>query len=452
MKGMYLTRKHLSRRTVLKGAGAAVGLPLLDAMIPAATALAQTAAAPKLRVGFYYFPHGAVLWNTPHGPEMDHWTPSGTGADFRLSPILEPLEDYKHLVTSFPNLENKASSGSVHWLNPATWLSGMRPDTQAPGPRMTATIDQIIAGHIGQETAVPSLEVCAEANTPAVACASGYGCLYSSTLSYRNETTPLPMEFNPRKVFGQLFGEGDTPEERRMVVNQTRSLLDLIAGRTHALQRTLGAGDRVILDGYLETVREIERRVELAAQRDLTGVAVPEAPLGVPDAFDEQVRLMFDMIAVAYQADLTRVASYIMVAEGTNRSYNHIGVPDSFHPLSHHANNIERLHKLVRIQRYHVERFAEFVAKLAATPDGDGNLLDHSMLMYGSNMANSDLHSNYPIPNILVGGGAGALRAGGRQMNLPERTPVANLLLTVMNKSGLEMESFGDSTGEIAGV
>ena len=212
---MYLTKKHLSRRTVLKGLGVSVGLPLLDAMLPAATALAQTAAAPKLRAGFFYIPHGAILWNTSHGPDMDNWTPSGAGADFKLSPILEPLEDYKHLVTSFSNLENKASTDSVHNYNPATWLSGIKPDLEAPGPSMSATIDQIIAGHIGQETALPSMEVCSEGNMQAVACGGGYGCLYSSTLSYRNASSPLPMEFNPRKVFAQLFGEGGTPGRAR---------------------------------------------------------------------------------------------------------------------------------------------------------------------------------------------------------------------------------------------
>ena len=448
---MFLTKKHLSRRTVLKGVGVSVGLPLLDAMIPAATALAQTAAAPKLRVGFFYIPHGAILWNTPHGPDMDHWTPSGTGADFKLSPILEPLEDYKHLVTSFSNLENKASAGSVHRYNPATWLSGVRPDLEAPGPSMTTTIDQIIAGHIGQETALPSLEVSSETTMQAVACGGGFGCLYSSTLSYRNPNSPLPMEFNPRKVFSQLFGEGDTQEEREAISLQKRSLLDLISDRTQELQRNLSASDRVILDGYLDTVREIERRVELAEQRDLSGVDVPDAPLGELDSFDEQVRLMFDLVALGYQANLTRVASYIMVAEGTNRTYNHIGVPDAFHSLSHHANYLERMHKLVRIQRYHVERFADFVAKLAATPDGEGTLLDNSMFLYGSNMANSDLHNNYPVPNILVGGGSGVLK-GGQQIELPERTTVSNLHLTMLNKAGLELESFGDSTGEIAGV
>jgi len=428
-----------------------VGLPLLDAMIPAATALAQTAAAPKLRAGFFYIPHGAVLWNTPHGPEMDHWTPSGSGADFKLSPILEPLEDYKHLLTSFSNLENKASAESVHRYNPATWLCGIKPDLDSPGPSMTTTIDQLIAGHIGQETALPSLEVCSESTMQAVACGGGYGCLYSSTLSYRNANSPLPMEFNPRKVFTQLFGEGDTPEERAAIVRQKKSILDLIADRTQALQRNLSAGDRVILGGYLDTVREIERRVELAEQRDWSAMDVPDAPLGELDSFDEQVRLMFDLIALAYQADLTRVVSYIMVAEGTNRTYSHIDVPDAFHPLSHHANNIDRLYRLVRIQRYHVERFAEFVAKLDAIPDGEGTLLDNAMFLYGSNMANSDLHNNYPVPNILVGGGAGALK-GGQQIELPERTTVSNLHLTVLNKAGLERESFGDSTGTIAGV
>ncbi len=448
---MYLTKKHLSRRTTLKGLGVSLGLPLLDAMIPASTALAQTAAARKLRVGFFYIPHGAILWNTGHGPEMDHWTPSGAGADFKLSPILAPLEDHKHLMTSFSNLENKASVASVHDYNPATWLSGVKPDLDAPGPSMSATIDQIIAGHIGQESTLPSMEVCAESKVQAVACAAGYGCLYSSTLSYANANSPLPMESNPRKVFEQLFGEGATAEEREAIVRQKQSILDLISERARALQIELGPSDKVRLDGYLDTVREIERRVELAQNRDLSGVEVPETPLGEQDSFDEQVRLMFDMIAIAYQADLTRVASYIMVGEGTNRTYNHIGVPDSFHPLSHHADHLDRMQKLIKIQTYHVERFADFVTNLANTPDGEGTLLDNSMLLYGSNMGNSNVHSNYPVPNILVGGGAGGLN-GGRQIELPERTSISNLHLTMLNKAGLEMLSFGDSTGDIASV
>jgi hypothetical protein len=260
------------------------------------------------------------------------------------------------------------------------------------------------------------------------------------------------MESNPRKVFAQLFGEGATAQERVAIVRQKRSILDFITERTRALQRELGPGDKVLLGTYLDTVREIERRVQLTEGRDLSGVKAPELPQTEQDnTFDNQVRLLFDLIAIAYQADLTRVASYIMIGEGTNRTYNHIGVPDSFHPLSHHADYLDRLEKLVKVQRYHMERFAEFVAKLAATPDGEGSLLDHSMLLYGSNMSNSNVHSNYPLPTILVGGGAGRLK-GGRQINLPERTTISNLHLTLLNKAGLETKSFGDSTGVIAGV
>jgi hypothetical protein len=282
------------------------------------------------------------------------------------------------------------------------------------------------------------------------ACGGGSGgCYYSTTLSFRNANSPLPMESNPRKVFIQLFGEGDTDQEREALMKQTTSILDLIGERTKALQKDLGPGDKHILANYLETVREIERRVEKSKARDLSNVKLPVAPVGELESFDEQVKLMFDLVALAYQANLTRVASYIMVAEGTNRTYNHIGVPDSFHPLSHHANDMERLRRLVKVQRYHVERFADFVAKMAATPDGDGSLLDHSIFMYGSNMSNSDRHNNYPLPVMLVGGGCGTLK-GGQHINLPERTPLANLHLTVLNKVGIETKSFADSTGVIS--
>jgi hypothetical protein len=298
---------------------------------------------------------------------------------------------------------------------------------------------------------LPSLEVASETTAQQAACPSGAGCYYSTTLSFRDATSPLPMEFNPRKVFTQLFGEGDTDAERAAITTETRSLLDLIADRTAALQKQVGASDRVLLDQYMTTVREIERRVQMAEQRDLSAITLPEAPIGELPQFDEQVKLMFDLIALAYQANLTRVASYIMVAEGTQRTYNHIGVSEAFHPLSHHANKLDSLEKLVRIQKYHVERFAAFAKKLAQTPDGDGSLLDHSLFLYGSNMSNSDRHNNYPLPNILVGGANGRLK-GGQQVELPEHTPLTNLLLTVLNKAGLEMQSFADSTGEIAGV
>ena len=446
---MFLTKRHLSRRAVLKGAGVTLALPLLDAMVPAATALAQTAATPKLRTGFFYIPHGAIMGNTSFGAEMDKWTPSGSGANFKLSPILKSLEPHKRYVTSFGNLQNQAMVGGVHSLAPATWLSGMKPD-RGPGASMSTTLDQVVAQHIGQSTTLPSLELASETTQQAAACSSS-ACYYNTTLSFRDPHSPLPVEYNPRKVFAQLFGEGDTAEERAAISNQTRSLLDRITGRTRELRRDLGAGDRVVLDNYLETVREIERRVQLASSRDLSAIEVPTAPVGELDSFDKQVDLMFDLIALAYRADLTRVASYIMVAEGTNRTYNHIGVSDAFHPLSHHANNKDRIEKLVKVQTYHVQRFADFIDKLAKTPDGDGSLLDHSLLMYGSNMSNSDRHNNYPLPVMLAGGANGALK-GGQHVVLPEYTSFSNLHLTVLNKAGLEQKSVGDSTGEIAGV
>jgi hypothetical protein len=447
---MFLTKKHLSRRTVLKGAGVTLALPLLDAMIPAATALAQTAAVPKMRMGFFYLPHGAILGNTSFGPEMDKWTPRGSGADFTLSPILASLEPYKKYVTSFGNLQNNAMVGGVHSLAPATWLSGTKPERGSASASMSPTLDQVVAKTIGQNTTLPSLEVASETTQQAAAC-SGSACFYNTTLSFRDAHSPLPMEFNPRKVFAQLFGEGDTPEERAAIQNQTRSLLDRIGDRTRALKQDLGAGDRVVLDNYLETLREIERRVQLASSRDLSSITVPQAPIGELNQFGDQVDLMFDLIALAYQADLTRVASYIMVAEGTNRTYNHIGVSDSFHPVSHHANDLGRIEKLIKIQTWHAERFAAFVKKLAAVKDGDGTLLDHSMFLYGSNMSNSDKHNGHPLPTILVGGGNGKLK-GGQHIDLREPTPLANVHLTILDKINAKQDHFGDSTGLIAGI
>jgi len=444
---MFLTKKHLSRRAVLKGAGVTLALPLLDAMIPAATALAQTAAVPKMRMGFFYIPHGAIMGNTSFGPEMDRWTPSGSGADYKLSPILKSLEPLKRYVTSFGNLQNQAMAGGVHSLAPATWLSGTRPDKASASASMATTLDQVVAQHIGQNTTLPSLEVSSETTQQAAAC-SGSACFYNTTLSFRDSHSPLPMEHNPRKVFAQLFGEGDTPEERAAISEQTKSLLDRVRDRIRTLRQDLGAEDRTVLDNYLETVREIERRVQLASSRDLSGINVPEAPIGELNQFGSQLDLMFDLIALAYQADLTRVASYIMVAEGTNRTYNHIGVSDSFHPVSHHANDLTRIEKLIKIQTWHMDRFAAFLTKLSKVRDGDGTLLDHAMFLYGSNMSNSDRHNGHPLPTILVGGGNGKLR-GGQHIDLREPTPLANVHLTILDRINARQEKFGDSTGLI---
>ena len=447
---IFLTKKHLSRRTFLRGSGVALGLPFLDAMVPASTALAQTAAAPKTRAGFFYIPHGAIMNNTPFGKEVDAWTSTGKGADFKLGHTLDPLDPIKRYVTTFENIENSAAGGSVHTLNPATWLSCVRPDTTAKNASMSITLDQVIAQHLGQKTALPSLEVASETTIQVAAC-GGAGCYYASTTSYAGPNSPLPMEFNPRKVFIQLMGEGDTAAERDALLRRNSSILDMINERAKTLRNDLGPGDQAKLSDYLDTVREIERRVTMAGSRDLKGIKVPDAPVGELEDFDKQVRLMFDLIALAYQADLTRVASYVMVAEGTNRTYNHVGVPDSFHPVSHHSNDRERIRRLTLIQRYHMERFSDFLQKLANTKEGDGSILDHSLFLYGSNMGNSNQHDNYPLPEVLVGGANGA-HVGGKNVALPTRTPLANLHLTILDKLGIKQPSFGNSTGVLSEV
>ncbi len=428
----YLTRKYLSRRTFLRGSGVALGLPFLDAMVPAAMALEKSAAAPKTRAGFFYFPHGAIMNNTPHGKAVDAWSSTGQGADFRLGSTVASLEPVKRYVTTIENLDNAPTKNSVHTIVPATWLSCVTPDTQAKGASMSVTVDQIIAQKLGQGTALPSLELSSETTIQVGAC-GGAGCYYASTLSYSTPTTPLPMEYNPRKVFIQLMGEGDTAAEREALLRKNASMLDMVADRTRALRRELGPADRAALSDYLDNVREVERRVAMADSRQLKGVDLPDAPVGVIADFDQQVRLMFDLLALAYQADLTRVAAYVMAAEATNRTYNHVGISDAFHPVSHHSNDLERIRRLTVIQRYHVERFADFVKKLAAIKEGDGSILDHSLFLYGSNIGNSNNHDNYPLPILLAGGANGAHR-GGKNLALTERTPLANLHLTILDR------------------
>jgi hypothetical protein len=417
-------------------------------MVPAATALAQTAAAPKLRAGFFYLPHGAIMNNTPFGKEVDGWTSSGRGADFKLGNTVAPLEPYKHLLTTFENIENKAPNNSVHTLNPATWLSCVSPDTSAKGASLAITLDQLIAQRIGQETALPSMEISSEST---VQIAAGNGGFYSVTTSYAAPNKPLPMEYNPRKVFIQLMGEFDSVAEREMLLRKNASLLDMIADRTSALRRDLGPGDQRALSDYLDTVNELERRVKLASATDMGDIEVPPAPIGVQDDFDLQLKLLFDLIAVAYQADMTRVVTFAMAAEGTDRAYPNLGVPGGFHPVSHHTNTRERIDELLKIQRYHMERFAEFVKKLADTKEGEGSVLDHSLFLYGSNMGNSNAHDNYPLPEILLGGANGAHK-GGKNLVLPERTPLANLHLSILEKLGIEQDKFGISTGRISEV
>jgi len=431
---MFITKKHLSRRTFLRGAGATVALPLLDAMIPAATALGQTAAAPKPRLGFIYFPHGAI---------MNQWTPAAEGADFEFTPILKPLEPFRKYVTVVSGLENKAAiAPPVHALSPGTWLSGVAP-RKSQSPWGGVTIDQMAAERLGQDTPFPSLEVAVEGRGGNGACDREYGCSYSGTISFRTPSTPLPMENDPRKLFQRLFGQGDTPTERKIIARQYSSILDLVSQEAAELQRSLGSGDRAAVNDYLETVREIERRVEKMEARDLSKLDLPDAPAGPPAQFEAHVNLMFDLIALAYQANLTRVFTIMMAAEVSNLTYNNIGVPDAFHPISHHNNDRIKMDKLVKIQTYHSQLFARFVSKLAALPDGDGSMLDHAILLYGSNMSNSNSHNHFPLPSALVGGGIGKIK-GNQHLKYPDQTPLSNLLLTVLTRAGIEMEKVGD--------
>jgi hypothetical protein len=432
---MYITKKHLSRRAMLKGAGYAVSLPLLDAMIPAATALAQTAAAPKVRMAFVYFPHGAV---------MNEWTPKKEGPDFDLPQIIAPLKPYQKQLTVISGLENKSAiAAPVHAITPGTWLSCVPPRI-SHDPYGGITIDQIAAKHIGQDTPIPSLEVATEERGGEGSCDRNYGCSYGKTISFRDPSTPLPMEHNPRKLFQQLFGAGDTADERVRLARESRSILDLVSREAGDLRKSLGARDRAALDDYLATVREIERRVQQLESRDLSSVELPDAPSGIPSKFDEHVRLMFDLIALAWQANLTRVVSFMMAAEVSNQPYNFIGIPDAFHPLSHHANNPTKLANLAKVQAWNTGEFAKFVGKLQSLPDGDGNMLDNSILVFGSNMSDSNAHNHFPLPMAIVGGGAGRLK-GNRHLRYPDKTPIANMHLTILDRIGVPMESFGDS-------
>ncbi|HEY8518960.1 MAG TPA: DUF1552 domain-containing protein [Gammaproteobacteria bacterium] len=447
---MFITKKHLSRRTLLKAGGATIGLPLLSAMVPAATALARTAAAPKPRMGFFYLPHGAIMDNTRYGQEVNAWTPDVVGRDFDLKRTLEPLAPFKRYLTVVSGLENRHAIGPVHAITPATWLSCAKPE-RGHAPNGHVTVDQIAAAHIGQDTPLPSIELATEESGGSAACDGTYGCSYGNTISFRTPTTPLPMEYDPRRAFEKIFGRGSSPEERKRVSRDYASLLDMVTEEVADLKRTLGPADRRIMDDYLESVREIERRVQLLEERNLSTAGLPDVPVARPD-FDEHLKLMFDMIAAAFQANMTRVVTFMMAAEVSNMPYTHIGVPDAFHPLSHHAENKAAIEKLVRVQRYHSEVFASFLEKLANMPDGDGgSVLDNSILLYGSNMSNSNNHDHFPLPTLVVGGGAGTIK-GNQHLRYPDRTPLANLLLTLLVRAGVPAESVGDSTGELAEV
>jgi hypothetical protein len=442
---VFITKMSLPRRTFLKGMGATVALPLLEAMVPAQTLLRTTAASPVARLGFVYVPHGAI---------MAQWTPATDGPGFEFPRILKPLEPFRDRVNVVSGLHHRAAdSTAVHSLSPTTWLSGVRPKpTQGVDAFAGVTADQIAAQAIGQETPLPSIELGTADHSGLIgACDRDYGCIYMNTLSWRTPTTPLPMEINPRKVFERMFGQGGSAADRAARNQEDRSVLDAITREAASLERKLGAQDRRTVSDYLENVREVERRMQMAAAQANADLVLPEAPAGIPFSYEEHVRLMFDLLALAYQANVTRVFTFMMDREISNRTYPQIGVPDGHHATSHHQNRAEKIEKLVKIQLHHLQLFGNFLAKLRATPDGDGSLLDHAVILYGSNMSNSNAHDHFPLPNLVVGGAAGRLK-GWRHLRYPDHTPQTNLLLAVLDKAGVPIEKLGDSTGKLIEV
>lgn len=425
----FIAKKHLSRRTVLRGLGVSVALPLLDSMVPA-----QTPAKPALtRYGFIYIPHGKI---------MNKWTPATTGAGFEFTPILKPLEPLRDHMVVVSGLSERGTDGG-HSLSPSQWLTGVMPKhTDAEDIEAAKTIDQLIADKIGQDTQFPSLELATEDLTGLVgACEGGYSCSYMNTISWKTPTTPLPMEVNPRVLFERMFGGGGSLEHRLARMEEDASILDSITQRVSHLESGLGARDRARLGEYLDNVREIERRIHRAEKQSTSSLAVPDAPLGVPDSFDEHAKLMFDLLALAYQANLTRVFTFMMARELSGRTYPQIGVPDPHHAVSHHQNDPATIVKHEKINTYHVQLLAGFIDKLRKTPDGDGSLLDHSLIVYGSGMGNGNVHSHDPLPALAF-----SQVKGGRHVVTGEHIPVANLMLTVGQKAGLNMETFGNST------
>jgi uncharacterized protein DUF1552 len=440
---MFVTKKHLPRRTFLKGVGVGLALPLLDSMIPARTLLAQTAATPISRLGFVYVPHGAI---------MDKWTPASVGSGFEFTPILKPLEPFRDRMNVISGLGHKAAdTTAVHSLSPTTWLSGVRPKaTQGVDAFAGVTADQIAAQAIGQDSPLPSMELATEDHSGLIgSCDRDYGCIYMNTLSWRTPTTPLPMEINPRKVFERMFGQGGSAAERLSRIQEDRSILDAITREAASLQLQLGPSDRQTMTQYLENVREIERRIQRAekSQRD-EDLLLPARPAGVPFDFEEHVALMYDLMALAYQANITRVITFMVSREVSNRTYTQVGVTDGHHAISHHQNRAEKMEKNVRIQTFNVNQFKAFLDKLQAMPDGDGTLLDHSVILYGSNMSNSNAHDHFPLPNLVVGGAAGRMK-GGRHLRYPDHTPMTNLLVSMLDKAGVRQESLCDSSGTL---
>ena len=450
---MIITKKHLPRRTFLRGVGATVALPLLDSMVPALSATARTSANPVRRLGFIYFPHGSVSWAAG---SQNQWTPPGDGGPLTLSPILQPLAAVQDQLIVLTNMEHRNAQGNgtdgnaEHTRSNASWLSAARPKmTEGADVLLATTVDQIAAQRLSRDTRLPSLELTLENSFLVGNCDNGYNCVYVNTLSWSSPTTPLPMENNPRLVFERLFGEGGTADQRRAEMRKDRSILDSVTDDMARLMRSLGAGDRTRVGDYVDAVREVERRIQRAEQQaGQSTLALPDRPVGIPESYDEHVKLMFDLLVLTWQADITRVFSMQLGREQSARTFPWIGVNEGHHGTSHHQDKPEKIAAIARINTYYSQLLAYFAERLAAASDGDGSLLDHSMVLHGSGMCNGNLHDHKNLPLLLLGGGAGRLR-GGRHIKFRELTPMANLLLGLLDKAGVPADSFGDSNGRV---
>jgi len=438
---MIITKKAIPRRTFLRGMGATVALPLLDAMVPSMTALARTPAQPVRRLGFVYMPMGC---------DLPRWTPKGEGAVVELSPTLQSLNGVAEELTIFSNLELKNAYPGTHATSNASFLSAAKAKwTESTDYHLGTTVDQVAAQQIGHQTLLPSLELSMDLLQTVGQCDNGYACVYQNNLSWSSPTTPLPAEAHPRLVFERLFGEGGSAADRRAALGRRASLLDAVRDDMTRLQRQLGPDDRTRVAQYLETIREVERRIQKAeAQTADDPLPDLDRPAGVPAVYADHARLMFDLQVLAMQGDVTRVITFQLARETSNRTYNEIGVPDPHHPLTHHGNDPAKVARMAKINAFHVSLFAYYLEKLKATSEGDGSLLDHSLILYGSGMGDPNIHNHINLPVIVAGGRAGGAK-GARHIKYAEPTPLANLHLTLLERVGVRMDAFADSKGRV---
>jgi hypothetical protein len=442
---MIVSKKSLSRRTILRGIGTSLALPFLDAMVPALRA--SGAAKPIVRTAFVYVPNGAI---------MNNWTPAVEGAGFEFTPTLkalEPFRDRVNVISGLAQINGRALGDGAgdHARAGATWLTGAHPKKTEVDIHAGVSADQIAARELGKATQLASLELGLEAPSLAGDCDSGYSCAYTNTISWRTPTTPLPVEVNPRAVFERLFGDGDStdPASRLAAMKEQSSILDYVRGDVARLSNGLGARDRNKLDQYMEAIRDIERRIQKAEEQNATlKMPLMERPSGVPEEFEDHAKLITDLMVLAFQADMTRVVSFMMAREGSNRPYRTIGVSDGHHSVTHHQNDPEKIAKVAKINAYHVQTFAYMLEKLRTTRDGEGTLLDHCQILYGSSISDGNAHTHHDLPLILAGGAAGQIKSG-RHIRYPKETPMNNLLLTMLDQAGVHAEKLGDSTGEI---